>query len=111
MAQVFETRYHIKHDRESKCISRDVVPRLPEYPFRHAGHSIQIDQSDESCCLAFYHHEGELFWGSFLVECISFVWLPSAIKEHRSAYAKNLMKAKPVDEDVPCALLSRVCRS
>lgn len=54
MAQVFEPKYHIKHDRGGECISKDVVPRLPEYPFRHAGHTKQIDQSDESCCLAFY---------------------------------------------------------
>ncbi|EED90679.1 predicted protein [Thalassiosira pseudonana CCMP1335] len=84
---------------------RDVVPRLPEYPFRHAGHTIQIDQSDESCCLAFYHHEGDDYLNysgvPFSWNVSPLVWLPSAFREHRSAYVKNLMKAKPVDEDVP----------
>ena len=38
---------------------RDMVPRLPEYPFHHAGHTVQIDHTDESCCEAYYHHDGD----------------------------------------------------
>ena len=61
----------------------DLVPRLPEYPFYHVGHTVQLDTADAK---AYYLHSGNatldyagvpMGWGS-----MPFFWVPGALYSH-----------------------------
>lgn len=62
----------------------DLIPRLPEYPFHHVGHTIQMTGNETK---VYYHHVGnytlnytgvKLGWGA-----TPFVWVPGAMTSHR----------------------------
>jgi hypothetical protein len=79
------------HDLEDRLkiwrfvLGWDLVPRLPEYPFHHVGHTIQMSGNESA--KIYYHHVGNatlkyagvpLGWNSE-----SFLWVPGALSSHR----------------------------
>ena len=83
-----EWRQRIHHSLPNLSVFRfvlgwDLVPRLPEYPFHHVGHTVQLDTDSAK---AYYLHNGNatldysgvpMGWDS-----MPFFWLPGALTSH-----------------------------
>jgi hypothetical protein len=63
----------------------DLVPRLPEYPFQHVGHTVQLNPK-EGEAFAYYLHEGNATLGYAGVpigwSSTPFIWVPGALYSH-----------------------------
>lgn len=63
----------------------DLIPRLPQYPFHHVGHTIQWQDSERA--KVYYHHVGNSTLGYVGVpkewDAEPFVWVPKALELHR----------------------------
>lgn len=80
----------------------DLVARLPEYPFYHVGHTVQLDSDSAK---AYYLHTGNtsldyagvpMGWGS-----MPFFWVPGALSSHHiKGYHDYLIQLSVGNEEV-----------